>query len=147
NCRRVDIDVDAPAVLGAMDALTAHGAGLQLRLQPALKAGSELRIVDVARVQAQQLFARVTEATRRGRVGLEDIALLIVNEDSVVDGFEQDSSPGAGRHRSASPQKCLKRGQDPFTRTHIPLSIKGPVPFSDNGWSAQIATVCLNMIL
>jgi hypothetical protein len=47
----------------------------------------------------QQLCARVTEPPTGRRVGVENIALFIVNEDGVVNGLEQDLRPVAGVHK------------------------------------------------
>src|SRR5207249_2807109 len=78
---------DEAAVLGAVAALAAELAGCELLLQAVVEARGELGGVDVARVQAQHLVAGVAQPLAGGRVDLEDAALQVVDEDTVVDAL------------------------------------------------------------
>src|SRR5262245_11742003 len=76
-----------------MASLAAKPALPELRLEPLRKTGGEGGIVDIARVDARHCRARVSQAPARGGIGLENIAVGIVNKNGVIDGLEERARP------------------------------------------------------
>src|SRR5690242_12762726 len=82
-----------------MSAFAAQVPFVQLLLETILKAGREIGVIDVTRIKMEQLFAGVAEAAARGRVGLQNVAVGIVDKNGVVDGLEKRAPPVTGMVR------------------------------------------------
>ncbi len=99
---RVDVHGEDAAVLGAVPAFAVEMPLGELLLQPLAIAGRELGIVDVARVELQEFLASIAQPSRGGGVGVEDLAVEVVDKYRILDPLEK-------RHAHDVPRRPARR--------------------------------------
>ncbi len=87
--RSVDVDGEDAAVLGDVASFAGEPARSPLAARALGESGGECRFVEVAGIEPEELFAGVSQSLARRRVGIEDAAVGVVDEDRIVDAVEQ----------------------------------------------------------
>src|SRR5437764_5533944 len=80
-----------------MAALTNQLALLLLPLQPFFIACGKFGFVDLASAEPEHFFAGIAQAPAGRRIGIENTAFQVVNEDAVFDAVEEGSSLAVSR--------------------------------------------------
>ena len=97
--RRADVDRDQLAGLGPMPPLEGDVPPFELDLEPIGEPGGEVGVVQVGRPEPKELRSAVPQASTGRRVGVEDPAFEVVNEDDVLDPLEERPSPPLRGHQ------------------------------------------------
>ena len=97
-----DFHGDDPAAPWSGAALARKMPVVQLALKPLLNPAANSGSSIWLGVHRQQFFARVAQQPAGGRIGVEDSALLIVDEHRVVDAVEEGPARRSDATRAAS---------------------------------------------